>query len=161
MIKHLLKYNLWILFIIMAGVFCWTYFAIKLYVNSGFTAIFIGLAIGIFTALNYDKETAFFYWMAAGISSVFAYYLGKYIIFEFYSGVIDIHADINLPATIGLLLLKTSPTSVGAFVEHHLSNYDFFDFLWPTTTITMAMYHSRKVLFYKQRWHKISKVFKR
>lgn len=159
--KQLLKYAFWTFIILILGVFCWSYFAVKLYINSGFTAIFIGIIIGVFTALNYNRRNAIFYWMSAGVSSLFAYYLGKYIIFEFYSGQIDIHAELNIPATIGLIVLKSTIGSIVAFAKHHIANYDFFDFLWPTTTLAMGLYHARKVVPYKQRWNKVLKVFGR
>ncbi|MFT6845325.1 MAG: hypothetical protein ACJAUV_001518 [Flavobacteriales bacterium] len=159
MLKRFFKYYLWMLFITMIGVYIWCYFAFSFYIISGFTAVLIGFIMGVFTALNYDRENGVFYWMAAGISSLTAYYLGKYLIFGFYNGLIDIHADLNIASAVGLIFLKTSSTSLINFIQFHLNHYDFFDFLWPTATLIMALYHAQKVLVYKQYWHKIKKRF--
>jgi hypothetical protein len=160
-LKHLLKYTLWTFVILIMGVFCWSYFAVKYYINSGFTAIFIGMIIGIFTALNYNRRNALFYWMSAGISSLFAYYLGKYIIFEFYSGQINIHADTSIAKSVWSILLKTNATTIAEFAKYHIINFDVFDFLWPTTSFILALYHARKVVTHKQYLNKFKKKLKR
>lgn len=157
MIKHLIKYWFWVTVIIITSTLLWSFLAIKLYVTSGFIAIAVGYIIGVCTAINSDRENAFFYWMASGVSSFFTYYLGKYIIYEYFSGLIDIEANRNILVTFSTILFKTERSTVAAFAHQHIQNFDVFDFLWPCATIIIALINARKIVAYKQKWNKLKK----
>lgn len=158
MIKNLIKHTLWLVACCLISLLLWLYIAIKLYIDTGFFALLIAYFIGIKTALSYRRETAFFYWLYAGFTSVTFYWLGTYLIYAYYHGVAQIEDDLSVFTIAFRIIANTTSETVGNFALHHITNFGFFNFLWPTLTFIIALVTARRVVSYKQQWRKFKKM---